>query len=106
MANILSLTADPQIRNIVLLIGIDVILGVLAALKNKEFVLGKLAGFMKKSIVAYVLGFAVLILVGDAFPSLALAITVAYFLVVLALIGSIMDNLGKLGLPIPKILRK
>lgn len=104
--DILSVLTTPQIRNIVLLIGIDVILGVLAALKNKEFVLGKLAGFMKKGIVAYVLGFAIVILIGEALPSLALLVIIAYFLVILALVGSILDNLGKLGLPIPKMLKK
>jgi len=33
-------------------------------------------------------------------------VKISYFLIVLALIGSILDNLGKMGLPIPKILRK
>ena len=38
-------------KNIVMLIGVDVILGIIAALKSKEFVLGKLAGFMKRGIL-------------------------------------------------------
>jgi len=93
-------------NNIVILISLDVILGVIAALKNKEFALGKLAGFMKKGILAYVFGFAILVLVGQVIPSLSLMATVAYFLILLALVGSILDNLGKLGLPIPKMLKK
>ena len=104
--DILTILAAPQIQNVVVLIGIDIVLGVLAALKNKEFVLGKLAGFMKKGIVAYVLGLGILMVVVEALPSLDLVLTVAYFLVILALIGSILDNLGKLGLPVPKMLRK
>ena len=104
--DVLTILAAPQIRNIVLLIAIDVVLGVLAALKNKEFILGKLGGFMKKGIVAYVLGLGILMVVAEALPSLDLVLTVAYFLVILTLVGSILDNLGKLGLPVPKILRK
>jgi len=106
MEEILNVLATSQIRNIVMLIGIDVVLGILAALKTKEFALGKLAGFMKKGILTYVFGFAVLILVGQALPSLDWVVSVAYYLVLLALVGSILDNLGKLGLPLPKMLRK
>ncbi|OGZ24328.1 MAG: hypothetical protein A2896_01695 [Candidatus Nealsonbacteria bacterium RIFCSPLOWO2_01_FULL_43_32] len=104
--DVLTILAAPQIQNIVVLIGIDIVVGILAALKNKEFVLGKLGGFMKKGIVAYVLGLGILMVVAEALPSLSLVVTVAYFLVILALIGSILDNLGKLGLPVPKMLRK
>jgi len=106
MEEILNVLATSQIRNIVMLIGIDVVLGILAALKTKEFALGKLAGFMKRGILTYVFGFAVLILVGQALPSLDWVVSVAYYLVLLALVGSILDNLGKLGLPLPKMLRK
>ena len=106
MEEILNVLATSQIRNIVTLIGIDVFLGIIASLKTKEFVLGKLAGFMKRGILTYVFGFAVLILVGQALPSLDWVVSVAYYLVLLALVGSILDNLGKLGLPLPKMLRK
>ena len=106
MEEILNLLATSQVRNIVVLIGIDVVLGILAALKSKEFALGKLAGFMKRGVLVYVFGYAVLASVGEVIPSLALAVTAAYFLIILALLGSILDNLGKLGLPLPKMLRK
>ena len=106
MEEILNVLATSQIRNIVMLIGIDVVLGILAALKTKEFALGKLAGFMKRGILTYVFGFAILTLVGQALPSFDWVVSVAYYLVLLALAGSILDNLGKLGLPLPKMLRK
>ncbi|MFH1510001.1 MAG: phage holin family protein [Candidatus Nealsonbacteria bacterium] len=106
MEDILNIFGGAQMRNIVILIGVDVILGIIAALKSKEFVLGKLAGFMKRGILIYAFGFAVIIMIGEALPSLSIVVTVAYWLVVLALIGSILANLGKLGLPIPKMLKK
>ena len=106
MEDILNIFGGAQMKNIVMLISIDVILGIIAALKSKEFVLGKLAGFMKRGILTYVFGFAVMIMIGEALPSLSMVVAVAYWLVVLALIGSILGNLGKLGLPIPKMLKK
>ena len=106
MEEILNVLATSQIRNIVMLIGIDVVLGILAALKTKEFALGKLAGFMKRGVLSYVLGFAVLVLATEALPSLAMVATVAYWLIMLALVGSILNNLAKMGLPIPPILKK
>ena len=106
MDALLQVLASSQIKYIVILIGLDVVLGIIAALKTKEFVLGKVAGFMKKGILVYVFGFAILALVGQVTPSLDMVTTVAYFLILLALVGSILNNLGKLGLPIPKMLRK
>jgi phage-related holin len=106
MADLVTLFATSQFQTVMILIAVDVILGVIAALLKKEFVLGKLAGFVKGPVVGYVFGLAVLTMVGQALPALAMMVTIAYWLVVLALLGSILDNLGKLGLPIPKILRK
>lgn len=106
MSNLFDALATNQVQIIVFLVGIDVVLGLIAAFMKKDFVLGKVAGFMEKGVLFYVFGFAVLTAVGQAFPSLAIAVTVAYWLIILALVGSILDNLGKMGLSIPKILRK
>lgn len=102
----IEILATREIQIIVGMIGIDVVLGIIAALMKKEFVLGKVAGFMKRGVIKYVLGFAVLSAAGAALPSLSMIVTLAYWLIILALAGSILDNLGKIGLPIPKILRK
>lgn len=91
---------------ILILIAVDVVLGIIAALIRKNFRLGKLAGFMVKPVLGYIFGFAVLEMVVGAFPALAMVVTVAYFLILLALLGSILENLAKMGLPIPSFLRK
>ena len=106
MEDLINLFATSQIQTIVILISVDVVLGIVVAFLKKEFVLGKVADFVKKPVLGYVLGFAILTMVGQALPALAIVVAVAYILIVLALIGSILDNLGKLGLRIPKILRK
>ena len=102
----MDILATSPIQIIVILIAIDVVLGIVAAFLKKEFVLGKVGGFMKRGVLKYVLGFALIELVGLAQPSLSLVVSAVFILVVAALLGSILDNLAKLGLPVPKILRK
>ena len=106
MSDLASLFANSQTHLILVFIIIDVVLGIIGALIKKDFVLGKLAGFMKRGVVAYVFGFAVLNAAGQALPSLSVVVSVAYILIVLALVGSILSNLKKIGLPVPKMLGK
>ena len=106
MLDILALFATPQMQWIVILLGVDVVVGIIAALVKKEFVFGKLCDFMKGPVLAYVLGFAVIELVGSTLPSLAFIVPVVFVLVLIALLASIFGNLGKLGLPLPGTLKK
>ena len=106
MQNIAVLFATPQIKWILILVAIDVLLGIIAALLKKDFRLGKVAGFMGKGVLGYVLGFAVLEMVAGALTSLVIIVQLAYILIILALLGSILSNLGKLGLPLPAYLKK
>lgn len=106
MPDLIILFAQPQIKWIFVLIGIDWLLGLVASLMKKDFRLGKVANFMLKSVLGYVWGFAVLEMVALAMPNFEMWVRVAYILIVLALIGSILDNLGKLGAPIPALLKK
>lgn len=106
MSDLATLFANSQTQWILVLIIVDVVLGIIGALIKKDFVLGKLAGFMKRSVVPYIFGFAVLNAAGQALPSLSMVVSVAYILIVLALVGSILSNLKKIGIPVPKILGK
>lgn len=106
MTEFVNLFANSWVQTIVILIAADVILGIIAAFIKKDFVIGKVAGFVKTGFIKYVLGFVIVEIVGEALPSWAFLVTIAYWLIVIALLGSILDNLGKMGLPMPKILRK
>ena len=106
MAQLIDLFGTTQIQWILILVAIDVVLGIIAALLKKDFRLGKLANFMVKPVLGYVLGFAVLEMVAQALPSLAFVVMVAFVLIVLALLGSILNNLGKMGLGLPAYLKK
>lgn len=102
----IDLSTNTQIQWILILIAVDVLLGLIAALAKKEFQLGKAAGFMKKGILAYVLGFLVLAGAVTTLPSLAIFSTIAFYLILLALLGSILNNVAKFGIKIPGWLKK
>jgi len=101
-----NLFGTPEMQWIVTLIAIDVVLGIIIALMKKEFRLGKVAKFMKKMVLGYVFGYAVLEMVAEALPTLAIVLQMGYVLIMLALVSSILTNLGKFGLPVPAILKK
>lgn len=105
MTELVALFGTSQVQWIVILIMTDVVLGIIAALMKGDFRLGKLGKFMKKPVLGYVFGFGVLQMVVEALPSLAMVTQMAYVLIVLALVGSILNNLAKIGLPIPSYLR-
>ena len=106
MSELIALFGTVQMQWIVILVAVDVILGIIATLLKKEFAFSKLGNFMKGPILAYILGFAIIEMVGQALPRLALIVPIVLVLVVIALLASILRNLGKLGLPLPGILKK
>ena len=105
MTELIALFGTSQVQWIVTLIMADVVLGIIAALMKGDFRLGKLGKFMKKPVLGYVFGFGVLQMVAQSLPSLIIVVQMSYILIVLALIGSILNNLAKIGLPIPSYLR-
>ena len=106
MSNLSALLGPSGIQWILVLISIDVVLGIAAALLKKDFRLGKVASFMVKPVLGYVFGFTVLTMLAQSLPSLEIMVVAAYFLILLALIGSILNNLGKLGIKLPPSLGK
>lgn len=106
MSDIIALFGTTQMQAIIILIAIDVILGIIGALVKKDFSFKKLANFMKGPVLAYVLGFAIIKMVGQALPRLALIVPIVLVLVVIALLASIIRNLGRIGVPLPQILKK
>ena len=101
MQTLTDVLASNLTMYIVVLIGIDVILGLIAAVIKKEFRFGKVGGFMKKGVVGYVFGFAIISLVGQAIPSLGFIVPVVFVLIGVALLASIFRNLNKMGIALP-----
>lgn len=107
MEEIITLFKTSYIQIIGILIGIDVLFGIIAAILKKEFALRKLAMFMKGPVLAYIFGFVILEFFAKAFPMVGTWILlVGFVLIALTLVGSILRNLRKLGLPLPGFLRR
>ena len=106
MQTLLLLFGTWQMQTIVILVAIDVVLGILAAIYRKEFVWGKLANFTKGMVLTYILGFAIIEVVGAALSNLAFIVPFAFALIVITLFASIARNLAKFGLPLPGALKK
>lgn len=101
MPQLADVFGSTQMQVITVLVAVDVVLGVLGALMKKEFRFTKLGGFMETGVVRYMFGYVVLATVGESLPQLGFVVQVAYILVVIALVGSLLRNLAKLGLPLP-----
>lgn len=106
MSELVTLFSGVEVKWIVTFIVINIILGIIGALVKKDFRLGKLADFMHKPILGYVFGYAVIEMVAQALPSLDFILQAAFILIILALAGSIVHNLGKMGLALPSYLKK
>ena len=102
MEEIIALFGTRYIQIIGILIAIDVLFRIIVALRRKEFAFQKLALFMKGPVLGYIFGFVVLEIVAQNFSGYGKKLVmVAFILIIVALLGSIFRNLGKLGLPLP-----
>lgn len=99
--------ADTRVQTIFLLIALDLGLGVLASLKNKDFRMSYLSDFLRNDVLPKVVGFAVfyagykfaknqnIIIPGVDFEVL---MNGAWVIVLAALGGSLLNSLRDLGL--------
>ena len=105
MQEVITLFGTLYIQIIGILIAVDILFGIIAAIVRKEFVFRKLAMFMKGPILAYIFGFVILALCIKASGVGNWALKVGFVLIAIALLGSILRNLAKLGLPLPKVFK-
>jgi len=105
MTELISVWSTPQVKWIVWLILIDYVLGFVGAILKKEFKVGKVAKVMGRPVLNYLLGYGIWVLVAKAI-GLPVLISFGFIIVVLALIGSILENLGKFGISLPGWLKR
>lgn len=108
-ALVLAFFADPFVKAVLGLIVLDFLLGVAAALKNREFDFAKLADFYVTNVIPYVLGYLAFYIATHLIVDPAIlgdwadlvgevAIKVAWLAIVGTLGNSIINNMKKLGL--------
>lgn len=94
-----------QVKVLVAHIAINVIVAVAASIRCNEFVLAKTGEFLYRKVLPLVLTYAAFAFFGDAIDYGGVA-TAAWLLLTTILLGDLMDNLAKLGLPLPEGLTK
>lgn len=96
-----------QIQMLAILLAVDIILGIAAALAEKKFIFSMLANFMSNGVIPYLFGFAVVELVAQSIPVYGEIATFIVFVAIAAnLIASIIANLATLGIHMPEVLKK
>jgi len=96
-----------EIKALAVLLVVDIILGIAAALAEKKFVFNMLANFMLNGVVPFLLGFAVVELVAQEFPLYGpIATFVVFVVIAVNIFASIIANLASLGLHMPSVLKK
>ena len=96
-----------EMKILAILLVVDIILGVAAALAEKKFVFNMLANFMLNGVVPFLLGFAVVELVAQEFPLYGpIATFVVFVVIAVNIFASVIANLASLGLHMPSVLKK
>ena len=96
-----------QMTVLAILLAVDIILGIAAALAEKKFVFNMLASFMSNGIIPFLLGFAVVEVVTASIPVYGPIATFIVFVAIAAnIFASIIANLATLGIHMPDVLKK
>ena len=99
--------ASFQMQVLAILLAVDIILGIAAALAEKKFTFSMLANFMSNGVIPFLLGFAVVELVAQGFPLYGeIATFVVFIAIAVNIVASIIANLATLGLNMPAVLKK
>ena len=82
-----------QVRSILLAIGVDALLGMIAALRVNTFNAAQVGAYLRTNVVPYVLGYVLIALM--TYPTIS---AIVYASIIASVIGSIIDNVIRLTL--------
>jgi len=104
MENILSVLAKffaaTDVRFIIGHIVVNLVMAIAAGLKQKDFDFRRVAEFLWRKLLPYVLGYAVVKVIGD-WCALTPLLPITWIAIETTLLGDLIDNLAKLGLKLP-----
>ena len=98
----IDLVGGLKLQTIFILIVADLLLGIVLALKNKEFSFQRLADFLGTDVLYYMGGYFVIGMLGTIMPEFVQIVNVAAAAVIVTLTSFVLEKLKKLGLPIPE----
>jgi len=99
-----ALVDGVKLTILIVLIFVDLLLGIIAAIKDKTFQFSKLGDFLNTTVLTMVGGYFVVGGVALVHPEFNGLVTASWGILDLTLLGGIWIKLGKLGLPVPKIM--
>lgn len=97
----ISLVDGSKLLVILILIILDLLLGIIVAVKEGTFQLSKIANFLNTSVLYFVGGYFVVGLFAAIEPKYASLVTASWVLLDATMVGFILGKLKKLGLPVP-----
>lgn len=93
-----------KIVTLAILVIIDLVLGIIVAVKAGTFQFAKISDYLNTDVLMMVGGYFLVGAVALVHPDFAAMVTAAWALLDAALVAQIWSKLGKLGLPVPKII--
>jgi hypothetical protein len=98
----LALVNGIKIVTILILIAVDLLLGIIIAIKEGTFQLSKIANFLNTSVLYFLGGYLLLGVAATAEPQWGAPMLIAAWLALDGtMVGFILAKLKKLGLPVP-----
>jgi len=101
MTQFIALVDGTKLTVLVALILANFILGIAVSIKSKTFRLKEVGDFMLSRVLPYILGYFAIGILAVVEPSWQAAVTVAWGVIVLALVGAIVSNLKEIGINVP-----
>lgn len=97
----IALVDGTKLTVLIALIAVNFILGLAVSVKSKTFRLKQVADFMVSRVIPYILGYFSVGILAVVEPSWQHSVTVAWGVIILALIGSVITNLKEIGINLP-----
>lgn len=101
MTQFVALVDGTKLSILVAMILANFILGIAVSIKSKTFRLKQVADFMVSRVLPYILGYFSVGILAVVEPSWQLAVTIAWGVIILALVGAIITNLKEVGINLP-----
>lgn len=104
LAQYLAIIDGFKLTTLAILILVDLLLGIIVAIKEGTFQFSKLANFLNTSVLVYVGGYLLVGLLAVVHNEFVNAVTGTWLVLDTTLLALIWGKLGKLGIPVPKII--
>lgn len=97
----IALVDGTKLSVLVAMIAVNFILGIAVSFKSKTFRLKQVGDFMLSRVMPYILGYFSVGILAVVDPSWQPAVTIAWGIIILALVGAIIANLKEIGINLP-----